>query len=91
MQMTDGRRWWNRDSLWEKEIRDPHLWVNIQDAHPVRVNDVGNGLGLNAVQMVLVFAKFDELVRHNLRPHLVLCNEVETILVFNTLRCSGRV
>lgn len=56
-----------------------HLRVDIHDAHLATLNHVLHGVCLDPVQMLLVLPKLDELVPHDLGPHVVLLDKVETV------------
>ena len=56
-----------------------HLRVDVHDAHLATLNHVLDGVRLDPVQMLLVFPELNELVPHDLSPHVVLLDKVETV------------
>lgn len=60
-------------------VSPTHLRVDVHDAHLATLNHVLDGVRLDPVQVLLVLPKLDELVPHDLGPHVVFLDKVETV------------
>ena len=68
-----------------------YLGVDIQNAHLAGLNDLHHRLRLDPVDVLLVLAKLDELVAHDVQAHLLLRDEVEVSVVVIAARLTGSV
>ena len=68
-----------------------YLGVDIQNAHLAAVDDLHHRLGLDSVNVLLVLAKLDELVAHDVQTHLLLCHKVEVLVIIVAARLTGGV
>ena len=63
-----------------------YLGVDIQNAHLTGLNDLHHRLRLDPVDVLLVLAKLDELVAHNVQVHLLLRDKIEISVVIIAAR-----
>ena len=65
--------------------------MDIQNAHLAGLDDLHHRLRLAPVDVVLVLAKLNELVAHDVQTHLLLQDEVEVSVVIIAVRLTGSV